>query len=182
MSRVRIICLSHKEFDKRMREMGLDSSNVGEHKDKVFISIIGTKECLEHYLREDDTTHYFSNGTDNVLNLDFDDLDRDFVYNGYKFKAMTMKQAEESIDFIERTIGVSEYYVHCRAGVSRSRAFCEMISRILEENGVDFEYEDRDKYSNRLNSGVLRRLTHAYWKKHKSYFYADDDSYPEGLT
>lgn len=169
MRSVRIICLSHRDFDNRMMSIGLNDDNVDSDKDKAFISIIGTEECLKHYLNEEDTTHYFSDGHENVLNLEFDDLDRNFVYHGHQFKAMSEKQAERTIDFIEDNIGVSEYYVHCRAGISRSRACCEMIARILEDNGITVNYPERDEFYSSLNSGVLMILSRAYLKKHKVY-------------
>lgn len=169
MRSVRIICLSHMDFDDRMADIGLNDDNVDNEKDKAFISIIGTEECLRHYLNEEDTAHYFSDGHGNVLNLDFDDLENDYVYQGHVFKAMSEKQAEKTIDFIEDNIGVSEYNVHCRAGKSRSRACCEMIARILENNGITVDYPERDKYASVLNAGVLNKLSRAYYKKHGMY-------------
>ena len=54
--------------------------NLNEVKDdKAFISIIGTEECRKYYL-EEDTNHWFSNCTeDNVLNLEFDDVNEEEV-------------------------------------------------------------------------------------------------------
>lgn len=181
---ITIECLSHKGFDNKMMDMGITDANVDTMSDKTFISIIGTEPCLKYYLNEEDTKHYFSGEHNNVLNLEFDDLDADIVYNGHTFKAMTMEQAEKAVDFIESSIrnGVTEYYVHCRAGISRSRAFCEAISRMLEDNEATFEYADRERFARRVNSGVLRRLSHAYWKKHRMYEYEHNDEYPDDLV
>jgi hypothetical protein len=45
------------------------------------------------------------------------------------------------------------------------------------------EYEDRDDYTTVLNHGVLRRLNHAYWKKHNLRFYEDGKTeYPNDLV
>lgn len=182
---MKIICLSHNDFDLRMENLGLNDSNIDESTDKALISIIGTEECLKYWLDEADTKHYFSDGHDNVLNLEFDDLSKDLVFHGHLFKAITMKQAEDAVEFIETRIdnGATEFCVHCRAGVSRSRAISEFIYRMLQDKGYsDIEYDDRDDYSSKVNSGVLRRLQHAYWRKHKVNGYENGEEYPIELT
>lgn len=183
MAKIKLIVLSHYLFDEDMRKMGLNDTNV-EDSNKAFISIIGTPECLKYYLDEGDTKHYFANHP-NVLNLDFDDIDSDVMFNGHLFKTMTMEQAEESVDFIEEMVdnGVNEIKIHCRAGYSRSRAFGEFIYRYCQEHGIDVEYEDRNDYTTVLNQGVLRRLNHAYWKKHNMNEYKDGNAeYPNDLA
>jgi protein-tyrosine phosphatase len=181
---MKIEVLSHYLFDEKMKGMNLNDGNV-DTMNMGFISIIGTKECLKYYLDEEKTKHYFNNEHENVLNLDFDDITVDALYNGHLFKAMTMEQAETSIDFIEKMLdkGVDEIKIHCRAGYSRSRAVAEFIYRLCEERGIDVEYLDRNDYTTMLNQGVLRRLNHAYWKKHKLNNYAiDGEDYPQDLT
>lgn len=174
--------LSHYLFDRDMEKMGLNDENV-ENSNMAFISIIGTKECLIYYLDEGKTKHFFKNHK-NVLNLDFDDIDSDVIYNGHHFKSMTMEQAEMTVDFIEEVVnkGVDEIICHCRAGMSRSRAMAEFIYRYCIEHDIDVEYEDRNDYTTMLNSGVLRRLNHAYWKKHKLKMYEEDADYPNDLV
>ena len=175
--------LSHYLFDEDMKQMGLNDTNV-EDSNKAFISIIGTPECLKYYLDEGDTKHYFADHP-NVLNLDFDDIDSDVMFNGHLFKTMTMEQAEKSIQFIEDNInkGVESFDIHCRAGMSRSRAFGEFIYRYCQEHGIDVEYEDRNDYTTVLNQGVLRRLNHAYWKKHNMNEYKNGNTeYPKDLV
>ena len=182
MAKIKLIVLSHYLFDEDMRKMSLNDTNV-EDSNKAFISIIGTPECLKYYLDEGDTKHYFVNHP-NVLNLDFDDIDSDVMFNGHLFKTMTMEQAEKSVEFIEEMVdnGVNEIICHCRAGMSRSRAFGEFIYRYCKEHDIDVEYEDRDDYTTILNAGVLRRLNHAYWKKHNLRFYEDGNAeYPNDL-
>ena len=177
---MKVEVLSHFLFDEKMKELMLDDNNV-EDSNMVFISIIGTPECLKYYLDEDKTKHYFKDHQ-NVLNLDFDDIGKDVLYNGHLFKTMTMEQAEKSVDFIEKMInnGVDELIIHCRAGMSRSRAFGEWIYRYCKEHNVDVEYSDRNDYTTILNQGVLRRLNHAYWKKHHINGYEETNAeYPE---
>ena len=183
---MRIVVLSHYLFDEEMKKIRLDDRNV-EDSNMAFISIIGTPECLTYYLDEGDTKHYFADHP-NVLNLDFDDIATDVMYNGHHFKTMTMEQAEKAVEFIENLIvknvnAPKTIYIHCRAGMSRSRAFAEFIYRFRNENGFDVEYDDRNDYTTVLNHGVLRRLNHAYWKKHNMNDYADVSvEYPDDLV
>ena len=183
---MRIIVLSHYLFDEEMKKMKLDDRNV-EDSNMAFISIIGTPECLTYYLDEGDTKHYFADHP-NVLNLDFDDIDTDVMYNGHHFRTMTMEQAEKAVEFIEnliiKNVNVPKIiYIHCRAGMSRSRAFGEFIYRFCNENAFGVEYDDRNDYTTVLNHGVLRRLNHAYWKKHNMNDYVDPNArYPSDLT
>jgi protein-tyrosine phosphatase len=179
---MKIIVLSHYLFDEKMKKMGLNDENV-ENTNSAFISIIGTPECLNYYLEEGDTKHYF-NGHPNVLNLEFDDIGEDVMYNGHHFKTIRMEQAEKAIDFIEDNIkkGVDTIICHCRAGLSRSRSIAEFIYRYCKENDIDIEYEDRNDYTTMLNQGVLMKLNHAYWKKHDLRIYEEKDTnYPDEL-
>lgn len=180
---MKVTVLSHYLFDRKMMEMGLNDDNV-EKSNMAFISIIGTLECLEYYLEEGDTKHYFGDHP-NVLNLEFDDIGDDVMYNGHHFKTMRMEQAEKAVDFIEKAIKnkVEHIYIHCRAGMSRSRAFGEFIYRYCKEHDIELDYEDRDDYTTVLNHGVLRRLEHAYFKKYRLRFYEEEDkNYPDDLV
>jgi len=179
----KVIVLSHYLFDEKMMELGLNDENVNKS-NMAFISIIGTPECLNYYLDEGDTKHYFTDH-DNVLNLEFDDIGNDVMYNGHHFRTMNMNQAEQAVNFIEKALksNVEYIYIHCRAGMSRSRAVAEFIYRYCKENDIEIEYEDRNDYTAILNYGVLNRLEHAYSKKHKFDEYAEDvKDYPDELV
>jgi hypothetical protein len=182
MTKGKIVVLSHYLFDEQMRKWELNNQNVDNLKDTAFISIIGTKECLDYYLDEGDTKHYFKNFHENVLNLDFDDISTDVKYDGHIFKTMSMEQAEKAVNFIEDMIngGRTTFYIHCRAGMSRSRAFAEFIYRNFGED-FNIEYDERNDYTTILNQGVLRRLNHAYWKKHQMKCYANGEDYEDDL-
>ena len=176
----KVIVLSHYLFDRKMMELDLNDENVNKS-NMAFISIIGTPECLNYYLDEGDTKHYFIDH-DNVLNLEFDDIGDDVMYNGHHFKTINMNQAEQAVDFIEKVLkcNVECIYIHCRAGMSRSRAFGEFIYRYCKENDIALDYEDRNDYTTMLNYGVLNRLEHAYKKKHKLDEYAEGNKeYPD---
>ena len=179
---LKIEVLSHYLFEEKCKEDGLNDENVEDKKGKAFIDIIGTEECRRYYLMEE-MQHYFNNFS-NVLNLEFDDLSQDIEYDGHIFRAMTMEQAEKTVDFIEKMIndGVMYFRICCRAGYSRSRAVAEFIYRYCVEHHIEVEYGDRNSYTTILNQGVLRRLKHAYWKKHMMYDYENDGAeYPEDL-
>jgi hypothetical protein len=179
---LKIEVLPHYLFEEKCKEDGLNDENVEDKKDKAFIDIIGTEECRKYYLMEE-MQHYFNNFS-NVLNLEFDDLSQDVEYDGHIFKAMTMEQAEKTVDFIEKMIndGVIYFRICCRAGYSRSRALAEFIYRYCVEHHIEVEYTDRNDYSMFLNQGILRRLNNAYWKKHKENGYDEEGKeYPEDL-
>ena len=183
MAKIKLEVLSHYLFEEHCKKDGLNDKNVENEKDKAFIDIIGTEECRKYYLNEN-MKHYFNEHT-NVINFDFDDIETDVMYNGHHFKTMRIEDAEKAIQFIETMInnGVTYFRICCRAGFSRSRAFGEFIYRYCLENGIEVEYEDRNDYTTMLNSGVLRRLNHAYWKKHNLRFYENGNTeYPKDLV
>ena len=155
---VKITVLSQFLFDERMKGDNLDDSRIDARNDLALISIIGTRECLEYYLDEGNTRHWFQDGHDNVLNLDFDDLDEDIVYKGHTFKTISMDQAMQAVDFIDKAMAndeLKEIVIHCRAGMSRSRAFAEYVYRTYHDK---VEYDEQDQFTTLLNHGVLRKL------------------------
>lgn len=149
--------LSHSKFEDKMKEMHLDDSNVESLKDSAFISIIGTKECLEKYLHEASTRHFFKSNHDNVINLDFDDVDCDGMHEDVQFKCISKEQALALVNFIDRIAAQNRknVYIHCRAGISRSRAVAEYIAR---HYSIQYDGSERKLSYYRLNNGVLRRL------------------------
>lgn len=102
---------SKRLFDKFMSENGIATPS----SDMAVISI-GEPTESEHYFTD----------SDNVLNIDFFDV------NGYEvegIKGMDDGQAEVVFRFIENNIG-KDFYIHCRAGVSRSQAVGRFLSDI----------------------------------------------------
>ena len=135
----RISVFSHNDFDEKMYRLGLDFSNVSDESDKAFISIIGTPQCIEHYLHSNDT-HYFPENTHNVLNLDFDDIDDDKrEWKDQIFYGISEEQAKQCVEFIEKNIG-KNFYIHCRAGRSRSQGICRYI---LDMYGSEYGYDEK---------------------------------------
>lgn len=117
---------SHIDFDIICSTNHWDDDNVEELSDKAFISIVGTEECQKYYLEEVEE-HWFKRNHPNVLNLEFDDVTHDLEWHGHIFKAMTEQQAREAYEFIQKNLG-RDFYVHCRAGVSRSAAISDFIT------------------------------------------------------
>lgn len=182
MEKLKITVLSHKDFDAYMQTNNIYESNVHKAIRKCFISIIGTKDCLDYYLNEPLTKHWFGMNTSNVMNLDFDDVDEDTEYEGKTFKSFSDIQAFETVifiyDYIKRIKHLSkskivkEIVIHCRCGISRSRAIAEYICRYYSDD-FDIEYDERERFYNHINHCVLRKLE----MMHREYIfplYEDD--------
>ncbi len=117
----KLICYCQEEFDEKFKDHGLPDGACA-------ISIIGTPDVLREYLEEPDTTHALPDGP-RVLNLEFDDIGREFYErNGLKAYGITDSQAAEVVRFLERAVQEGlDIYVHCRAGQSRSQAIVRYV-------------------------------------------------------
>lgn len=123
----KVLCYSENDFKKIMKDNGwLNEKDLPEN--VAIISIIGSPDCRKYYLEDEESNHWFSSPTDNkILNLEFDDITEDEVeWNGYIFYPISENQAKEAVKFIEKNIG-KDFYIHCRAGKSRSQAFVRFI-------------------------------------------------------
>lgn len=148
--------MSQRRFNDYCQSLGYDDANVEKLEDCAFVSIIGTKDVLKEYLNEGDTQHYFIENHPNVLNLEFDDVDEDTYYNGYMAYAINEEQAKQLYEFIKANDGKS-FYVHCRAGQSRSRAVVDFLGDYFGYS-VDGEHRPHPNYC------VKRMLTREYIK------------------
>ena len=154
---------SQELFDEYCLDNGISDDNVETLDNKAFISIIGTKDVVEKYLDEPDTKHYFKENHPNVINLEFDDVSKDIEFRGITAKAITDEQCKELFDFIEKNIG-KDFYIHCRAGISRSRA----VGRFIREC-YPYDYWEVSDFFDTANMGVLRGLKRTYYIKHNIY-------------
>ena len=154
---------SQEAFDEYCVNNGINDDNVEKLDNKAFISIIGTKDIVEKYLEEPDTKHYFKENHNNVLNLEFDDVSEDVEFRGIKALAITSEQCDELVDFIDSNVG-KDFYIHCRAGISRSRA----VGRFIRECHP-YEYWEVQDFFDTANIGVLRGLKRAFYKKNNIY-------------
>ena len=176
-----VMVYPHMEFDKFCMELNIDDSNVEDNSKFAFISIIGTEQVIDDYLGEHGTRHFFNHNHPNVMNLEFDDVgkDFDFTYNTnvfgsadevdarlIHFKTISEEQAKECVDFIDNNIGKT-FVIHCRAGRSRSQAIYRYIVDMYEE------YKDckgnLDNPCLTPNQEVVRKLKREYYKKHNIY-------------
>lgn len=160
-----ILVYSHTEFDMLCYKNGWNDDNVELLNDKAFISIIGTDNCLKHYL-EEEAYHWFKQNHSNVLNIEFDDISREenVFYKGYELKSLDLSLSERCLDFIEANIGKT-FIIHCRAGKSRSQAFY----RFIVDCYSDIYNNDCGNKNNPCitpNQHVVRMLKRAYYNKH----------------
>ncbi len=107
-----IIVVSKPMFGE-VYEMLKDSDDI------AFISIEATEDAAKLHCF-DDNGHY-APSSDKVLNLDFDDVEKDEEFeDGLTVRAITEEQASSIVDFVNDNIGC-HLIVHCRAGQSRSQ-------------------------------------------------------------
>ena len=154
----RALCFSHLEFDQACSRNGWSDENIPE--EIAFISIICTPSCQEYYLGETEE-HYFKLPHPNVLNLEFDDISRDWIdWKGHRFYGFSEDQARESYKFIQKNLG-KDFWVHCRAGQSRSQAFI----RFLLDCFPDYQWETKaDNPCETPNIDVLSKLKRCWWE------------------
>jgi len=147
----KLYCYSHNDFDMMCEKEGWNDDNIPDN--AAFISICGTPDCQKYYLGEIEN-HWF-NSSPQVLNLDFDDISTDSIeWHGHIFYGLTIEQAREAVEFIERNKG-KDIYIHCRAGQSRSQGFVRYILDCYPE----FNYETRqDNPCNTPNIDVVCKL------------------------
>lgn len=141
---------SQIDFNNAMKSNGIDDSNVENEKDSIFISITNRNGEMEHWFKENHK---------NVINLDFDDTSSD----NEELRTISDKQAESLMFFIDDNLSKNtediDVYIHCLAGMSRSRAVAEYIKRHYD---VVYDKIERDLYYNYLNHEVLNRLERKY--------------------
>lgn len=164
---VNIIVLSRKNFISKMKELGFDDSNVEESND-AFISIDGTFEWNGEV-----NEHYFNDEHDNVLNLNFDDIVEDKLsVMGYDCIGISDEQADEIVEFLYNKLSSekspSTIYIHCYAGISRSRAVAEFSSYMscVMDGVADVTYDESDEYYYKLNRFVYDKLRDALERKY----------------
>lgn len=131
-------CTSFIEFEK------IATRNNWIEKVPNDIAIISINNGKDVYT--DKNEKHICNG-DNVLNLDFDDIDTmafnlpedtetyKYITNNGKeitIEFFTEEQAKKAVNFIEKYKN-KNFYIHCSAGISRSQAFVQFIEYVLNE-------------------------------------------------
>lgn len=160
-----ITVLSHLKFDKLMQDNKWIDCNVDNLKDAAFISICCKPEIKKNYLEDykhETDEHWFKKSHKNVLNIEFDDIFEDITETKFgKAFGITIDQAKEITNFISENYnkGVKNWYLHCRAGRSRSAATGLYLKEYLQAHGEIVK--DNDFQKDRVNSLVYDRLREA---------------------
>ena len=164
----KLYCYNRWLFEEVCKKNGWDDNHIPEN--TAFISICGTPACQEFVLQEREF-HYFEEQHPEVLNLDFDDISDDLVEipdcPGAYCHGINIDQAVRAVKFIRDNLG-KDFYIHCRAGHSRSQAFVRYILDTYD--GIyDFLIRPENPPIN-YNQFVLSelrmgaRLTGEYWR------------------
>ena len=127
----KLYCYNRWAFEDMCKKNGWNDKNLPA--DAAFISICGTKDCQEYVIKEREF-HYFEEKHDNVFNAVFDDITEyrqpipeevGKYRKGYCY-GLDTKQALDIVEFIRKNLG-KDFYIHCRAGHSRSQAVVRYI-------------------------------------------------------
>jgi len=148
---MKVFVISKREFDSLMSEKGITDSNVESGAKTFFISIndtVGTKE-----------KPYFKVDKSNVMNLFFDDIEKDIEHPEYgRIKAFTKTQAIELIKFIENNKDKETCIVHCSAGISRSGAIGTFVNDYFSGDYNEFKKQNPHVLPNGLVLRILNRI------------------------
>lgn len=158
-------CLNFFRFNDLMKENNWNDNNIPD--DCAFISICCTDDCKKGYLeaRNPDANdeHWFNFDHDNVINLNFDDIDKEEYISKtnegiFTYKSISDDQAKQLVLFIEKNKD-KNFYIHCRAGKSRSQAVVRYILDVYK----DHEWKTNPNNPNiQWNSFVHRKLIKNY--------------------
>lgn len=157
-----ILVYSHNDFDEICESNGWNDDNIESIDNLAVISIIGTLECRKYWL-EDETDHWFKTNHENVLNIEFDDVDEDIVYEGHLFKVISDKDARKIVDFIDDNIGKT-FFIHCRAGKSRSQAIFRFMADFYPSIYTNW-CGRRENPCKSPNIAVVASLKRAFYEK-----------------
>lgn len=124
----------------------------------AIIQICGTWMCQKYVLQEKENFYLKSNN--NVLNLKFDDVGKDWVRDGWKFyRGITYEQAKQLVSFIDENKN-KNFFISCRAGHSRSQG----IIRYILDMYPDINWETNpNNPCNTPNSWVTAKLKLAFY-------------------
>lgn len=115
---MKVRVLSKQIFDSVLVNIQINDSNVEEHSDKAFISIIND---------DGKDTSFFKSEHPNVIKFVFDDATDEEnklrVRKGLtELKLFNKEDAIRLIEFLETNKNITDLLVHCAAGQSRSGA------------------------------------------------------------
>lgn len=154
---MRVHILAKREFDNLMKQNGITDDNVEKMDSIMFISITDTPE-LQAMMGFVGNDHWFKEDHDNVINLEFDDVEHDGQVSPTKendTRAFTEKQAKELYEFIKKHRDKETCIVHCMAGISRSGGVGAFVNGFCQG---DWERFKRDNPQIMPNARVHRML------------------------
>lgn len=134
----------------------------------AYISIASTPECAEFWLQDKSEADHYLPDSQDVLNLNFDDLEKDKTYNGHLFKTITEEQAREIVKFVENNLH-KNILIHCRAGKSRSQG----VYRFILDMYPDYYEECPENLQNPCispNMEVVRKCKRVFYETNPFVF------------
>ena len=191
----KLLCYSKDDFVKLMVTNGWRDNTLP---DDVAIISIGTPE--DYYGNEGN--HWFKEHHDNVLNIDFFDVDffefferlahkedgknlsiystyeRTYIKEegedntSYIYECFNHEQAEEVVKFILANIG-KDFYIHCYAGQSRSQAIALFILTHFNKY-YDYTSLNKKNLPGVPNQWVLDCLNNVYTENKKEFMEKDE--------
>lgn len=171
---MKVHVVNKRTFDQLMVMNNITDENVEKRDNMFLISIIGTDtdnpyadnpDFAEQWAQQ--MGHYFKEDHDNVMNLQFDDVEHDGGIDPmgivHRTKAFSEKQAERLFKFIEKNRDKEQCIVHCMAGVSRSGAVGEFINGYAQGDWATFKRMNPQILP---NGRVLRMLNAAKYNNY----------------
>jgi len=136
--RVDINALPHTLFDDTMRRKGYRDDNPPPDNVAV-ISICCCDEIKKNYLeavKHETDEHWFKEDHRNVLNVEFDDIHQSEQATEFgTARGITAETARRIVAFVKDNVDADEWFIHCRAGRSRSVATAHVVGDIVAKSG-----------------------------------------------
>ena len=155
---MKLYCYSRKDFVNTMKENGWTNGHIPDN--VAIISICCTKAVREnyhsaHYQGKHDENYFYD--ANNVLNLDFDDIDEEVRNCGdYTAYNINKRQVIRACEFIDKHIDC-DFYIHCNAGMSRSQAFVKYIQDCYPDREWETRKENPCRFPNMYTCNMLKR-------------------------
>ena len=163
-------CYGIYQFNYIMKLCNINNNGENLPKDIAIISICNT------YSTDNSIKHYFTVNNDRILNIDFDDIDPTdkcfnycyktekegfIILNSIIQKHLLDSQSDSIVKFILNNNG-KKFWIHCFAGISRSKA----VIKFIADNIKGYSLSDCPQWGNNEspNPYVLNKLTNSYKK------------------
>jgi len=150
---MKILIVPQRQFDETMKKHNLNDGNIEEKTKLALISVVETfEQGYQHWFKEDHV---------NVLNFDFDDIEKAELETAtYTAKGFSFEQGKKLIKFLE-SIDKEKcnlLIVHCAAGISRSGAIGTYANEFLQLDNKEFLNNNKYIHPNGRTLRILHRL------------------------